>query len=350
MTFPFNLYLCAFLAALGTSALSFPFWRWWCLRTGHVDDPGHRKIHSSAMPLAGGLTVMTGFFLPIFIGAAALHLSGSLIDANQRELIEYGLLRRRGELAAILFGALGMVALGWLDDRYELNPLLKFGGQFVLAFLVARSGIRITVFVPVPALNYALTILWILTLTNALNFLDNMNGLCSGLGVIAAWACAWCAAIQGQYLVALIAFLICGGLLGFLPFNFPNAKAFLGDAGSHLVGFLIAILAVLPNFYSREAPHPLAVLVPLIIVAVPLFDLVSVVIIRWRSGKPFWIGDTNHISHRLVRKGYSRSHAVLLILLLHALTAFVAVQLLSRGLRSPQPPSQPETAYAVVKP
>ena len=346
MTFPFNLYLLGFLSAALASALCFPFWRWWCVKTGHVDDPGHRKIHSRAVPLAGGLTVMTGFFLPILGGALILFFSESVVNSTQRDLLEYGLLRRGGQLGAILLGALGMVLLGWLDDRYELGPLPKFGGQLLFAFLVAYSGIRITIFIPSGPVNYALTILWILTLTNALNFLDNMNGLCSGLGFIAAWACAWCAAIQGQYLVALMAFLICGALLGFLPFNFPVARAFLGDAGSHLVGFLIAVLAILPNFYSRQAPHPFAVLAPLLILAVPLFDLVSVVLIRWKNGQPFWIGDNNHISHRLVKRGYSRSHAVLLILLFHALAAYVAVQLLSRGVRR----VEPLTAYALSIP
>jgi UDP-GlcNAc:undecaprenyl-phosphate GlcNAc-1-phosphate transferase len=328
MTFPFNVYLGAFAVAAFVSLATFPLWRRWCLRTGHIDDPGHRKIHSTPVPLAGGLTVMTGFFLPILAGVVFLSLSG-WVDPGLRELLSYGLARRGGELAAILFGAVGMVLLGWLDDRYELSPLPKFGGQFALAFFVAFSGIRITLFIPSELINYALTILWILTLTNALNFLDNMNGLCSGLGVIAAWACAWCAALQGQYLVALLGFLICGALLGFLPFNFPKARAFLGDAGSHLVGFLVAVLAILPNYYSREAPRPLAVLAPLVIFAVPLFDLVSVVAIRWRNRQPFWVGDTNHISHRLTRRGYSRSHAVLLILLLHAAAAFVAVQMLA---------------------
>jgi len=226
-----------------------------------------------------------------------------------------------------------MVLLGWLDDRYELSPLPKFGGQVIFAFLVAWSGIRITLFIPSEPVNYLVTILWILTITNALNFLDNMNGLCTGLGIIAAWACAWSAAIHGQYLVSLLGFLICGALLGFFPFNFPNAKAFLGDAGSHLVGFLVAVLAILPNFYSRRAPHPLAVLAPLLILALPLYDLLSVMIIRWKLNKPVWVGDTNHISHRLVRRGYTRSHAVLLLLLVHSAAAALAVHLLSRGVQ-----------------
>jgi UDP-GlcNAc:undecaprenyl-phosphate/decaprenyl-phosphate GlcNAc-1-phosphate transferase len=334
MTFPFNIYFAAFWAAAVTSALCFPLWKWWCESSGHLDDPGHRKIHAKAVPLAGGLTVMTGFFLPMLLGAAALYFWKSpTLDSTLRDLLQYGLSRRGVQVGAILLGAFGMVLVGWLDDRYELTPLPKFGGQVLCALLVAWSGVRITLFIHSETVNYLLTVLWILSITNSLNFLDNMNGLCTGLGFIAAWACSWAAAIHGQYLVSLLAFLISGALLGFFPFNFPNAKAFLGDAGSHLVGFLISILAILPNFYSRKTPHPLAVLAPLLILAVPLFDLVSVTIIRWRLGKPFWIGDNNHISHRLVCRGYTRSHAVLLILLVHTLCAAVAVHLLSRGVQ-----------------
>jgi UDP-GlcNAc:undecaprenyl-phosphate GlcNAc-1-phosphate transferase len=331
MTFPFNVYSVAFFAALISSAISFSFWRKWCLRTGHVDDPGHRKIHSAATPLAGGLTVMTGFFLPVILGAAGiLFWKSGEAQALARELFQYGLSRRGTQLIAVLVGAFGMVALGWWDDKHELKPLPKFTGQVLIALLVAWSGIRITIFIPSELVAYVLTVLWILALTNALNFLDNMNGLCTGLGFIAAWSCAWAAAIQGQYLVATLAFLICGALLGFLPFNFPNAKAFLGDAGSHLVGFLVAVIAILPNFYSEETPHRLAVLSPLIILAVPIYDLVGVVLIRWRKGQPFYVGDTNHISHRLTRRGFSRRQAVLILLLVHALLSAVAVVLLPR--------------------
>jgi UDP-GlcNAc:undecaprenyl-phosphate GlcNAc-1-phosphate transferase len=180
--------------------------------------------------------------------------------------------------------------------------------------------VRITLFVPSLVFSYAITVLWILTLTNAFNFLDNMNGLCGGLGAIAAAWFATAAMRQGQYLVALLALLVCGALLGFLPFNFPRASVFLGDAGSHLVGYLMAVLAVLPHFYSTKHPSPLAVLSPLAILAVPLLDLASVVVIRWRHGKPFWIGDNNHLSHRLVRRGCSRANAVAVLWLAGALS------------------------------
>jgi UDP-GlcNAc:undecaprenyl-phosphate GlcNAc-1-phosphate transferase len=132
------------------------------------------------------------------------------------------------------------------------------------------------------------------------------------------------AAIGGQYLVALLAFLAFGALVGFLPYNYPKATAFLGDAGSHLVGFLLAVLAILPHFYSTEHPVRLAVLNPLLILAVPLLDLAWVVIIRWRLGRPFYVGDNNHLSHRLVRRGLSEPRAVLLIWLLATLAAAAA--------------------------
>ena len=316
MGFPFNYYGMAFFAALVCSAGVFPLWRRWCLATGQVDAPGHRKIHDRPVPLAGGLTVMTGFFLPLLLGYLwAGHLApetGSVVP------VEYGFSRRAVQILAILGGALAMVTLGWVDDRHELGPGVKFGGQLLIAVAVAWSGIRITLFVESGWFSYAVTILWILALTNAFNFMDNMNGLCTGLGFISAWACAWSAATQGQYLVALLGFTICGALAGFLPFNFPRAAAFLGDAGSHLVGFLVAILAILPNFYSEQSPNALAVLSPLLIVGVPLVDLVWVVAWRTMMGKPFYVGDTNHLSHRLVRRGYSKSTAVLILWLFGA--------------------------------
>jgi UDP-GlcNAc:undecaprenyl-phosphate GlcNAc-1-phosphate transferase len=126
------------------------------------------------------------------------------------------------------------------------------------------------------------------------------------------------AASGGQYLVATIAFLIAGALIGFLPFNFPKAKAFLGDSGSHLVGYLLAVLGILPHFFTPHQPRKFAVLTPLLVLGIPLADLVWVVLLRTSRGKPFYIGDNNHLSHRLVRSGLSQTRAVLVIWLLAA--------------------------------
>src|SRR5260370_42183875 len=118
--------------------------------------------------------------------------------------------------------------------------------------MVAASGVRITLFVPSVVFSYAIPIPWMLTVINAFNFMDNMNGLCAGLGAIGAWYFAVIAAADVQYLVALIAFQSFSALLGFLPYNFPRARAFLGDAGSHLVGYLLAVLAVRAHFYTAR--------------------------------------------------------------------------------------------------
>ena len=176
-------------------------------------------------------------------------------------------------------------------------------------------------------LSYGVTVLWILTVISAVNILDNMNGLCAGLGAIGAAAFAAIAAGQGQYLVASLALLAAGALAGFLPYNYPKASAFLGDSGSHLTGFLLAVLAILPHFYTAQNPRPLAVLAPLLVLAVPLGDLVCVMWIRWRAGKPVWEGDTNHLSHRLVRRGLGKPQAVAVIWALHTAAAAAAVWL-----------------------
>ena len=331
MKFPLNVYLPACAAAFLVSLASLPLWRRFCVRAGLIDDPGHRKIHATPIPLAGGFAVLSGILVPLVAGALAVAGvapgGGSLGEFFAR----HGLVpaHRLVEMAAIAFGAAGMLALGALDDKFELRPASKFAGQFLIALLTAAAGVRITLFVHNLFFSYALTILSILTVINAFNFMDNMNGLCAGLGAIGAAAFAAIAILDHQYLVALTALLVSGALLGFLPHNFPRARAFLGDAGSHLTGYLLAVMAILPHFYSRAHPHPWAVLAPLLILAVPLGDLVCVVLIRWRLGQPFYVGDNNHLSHRLVKRGLSRRDAVLLIWLLALLAAaaglFVAV-------------------------
>jgi UDP-GlcNAc:undecaprenyl-phosphate GlcNAc-1-phosphate transferase len=329
MEFPFNVYGLAFSGAWACTWLTLPLWRAWANHIGLVDDPGHRKIHAAPVPLAGGLAVYAGMVLPLLWGVIALQADFGF--AREATVLSHGFSRRAMQLGALMIGALGMVILGWLDDKYELAPALKFAGQCGVALLVSATGVRITLFVPNLLFSYAITVLWILTVTNAFNFMDNMNGLCAGLGAIAAFFFGLSAAIHGQYLVTLIALLMCGALLGFLPYNFPRASVFLGDAGSHLVGYMMAVLAILPHFYSQSNPRPWGVLSPLIVLGVPLADLAWVVVLRWRLGKPFYVGDNNHWSHRLVRRGWSRAGAVLIIWLVAILCGGLALAIQGQG-------------------
>jgi UDP-GlcNAc:undecaprenyl-phosphate/decaprenyl-phosphate GlcNAc-1-phosphate transferase len=328
LNFPFNVYLAAFFAALVTSYIALPMCRAWCVRIGLVDDPGHRKIHHTPIPLAGGLAVLIGLLVPLAIAMLLLKFN-FLGDATAAPLL-HGLGKRAWQLAAIAFGAVGMTVIGLLDDKHELRPVQKFAGQLLIAFIVAWAGVRITLFIPNLVFSYCVTILWLLTIINAFNFMDNMNGLCSGLGAIGAGLFALIAAFHGQYLVTITSLLMCGSLLGFLPHNFPKARAFLGDSGSHLVGYMLAVLAILPHFINRDQPNRLAVISPLLVLAVPLGDLAWVVLIRWRKGQPFYVGDTNHLSHRLVRAGLTQITAVMLIWLIALVIGASALVLAAR--------------------
>ncbi|MBI5686070.1 MAG: undecaprenyl/decaprenyl-phosphate alpha-N-acetylglucosaminyl 1-phosphate transferase [Verrucomicrobia bacterium] len=299
------------IAAVAALALT-PLARIVSRRFGFLDDPGHRKIHAEPMPLLGGVAV----FAAVVVGVLA---------AGPAVVVEDG-----RHLAGILGGAALALALGLVDDRRDLKAGPKLAGQFLIALVAVAGGLRVTLFIPVPAIQWLLTVLWLVTVMNALNFMDNMDGLCPGVGAICALIFGGIAMAHDQLLAATLAAATAGGLLGFLPWNFPRAKIFLGDGGSHLTGFLLGALALLPSYYQHRDPSPtlLPVLIPLIVLALPLFDLVAVMWQRWRRGAPVYIGDTSHISHRFVRLGLSPVAAVMVLYSLTLVLGFGAVVLL----------------------
>lgn len=323
INFPELIYVVTFIAGVISTVIVTPFWIHICNRLDWTDKPGPRKIHNVPIPRAGGLAILTG--ISISLGVAYLIIKSQLwVDSKSFIPISYGIEKRTPELIYILIGALGMSLVGWLDDQVNLKPFQKLLGQFFVATLLATSGIKITLFIPVPVFTYLLTVLWIVTVTNAMNLIDNMNGLCSGLMFIASFYIATYGAANSQYLTGAFGFLIAGAFLGFLPYNFPIAKAFLGDAGSHLAGFLIAILTILPEFYTSSNSSHFKVCLPLLFVAIPLLDMLRVIYVRWKIGHPIFQGDTRHISHLLVEIGLRPTTAVILIWLVSAIIGAIA--------------------------
>lgn len=299
------------IAAAAALALT-PLARAASRRLGFLDEPGQRKIHAEPVALLGGVAVFVAVVLGILAaGPAAL-------GQDSRHVV------------GVLVGGTMALVLGLVDDRLDLKAAPKLAGQVVIALVAVACGLRVTLFIPVPALQWVLTVLWLVAVMNALNFMDNMDGLCSGVGAICALIFGGIALAHGQPLAGTVAAAMAGALLGFLPWNFPRAKIFLGDSGSHLVGFLLGALALLPHYYLLRDPSPtfLPVLIPLIVLALPLFDLVAVMWQRWRQGVPVYIGDTNHISHRFVRLGLSPVAAVMVLYLLTTVLGFGAVVLL----------------------
>jgi UDP-GlcNAc:undecaprenyl-phosphate GlcNAc-1-phosphate transferase len=273
------LYGAAFLVPLAVTLVLTPLAAAIARRLGVLDRPGERKVHVEATPYLGGLAVALG-----------LVVAGVLIGSTARQ-------------AAVIAGCMVVVFLvGLVDDLRGLGPFTRLAAEAGVAVVLWIEGIRAGLF-GVPALDLALTIVWIVAITNALNLLDNMDGLASGVTAIASLAYFAIAASEGDYLVAAMGAALAGVSVGFLRHNFPPARIFLGDAGSLLLGFALAVLSLMLDLdVTNDA---LRIGVQVLILGVPAFDTTLVVVSRIRGGRPVLVGGKDHSSHRLAAFGLS---------------------------------------------
>jgi UDP-GlcNAc:undecaprenyl-phosphate GlcNAc-1-phosphate transferase len=300
--------LLIFLTALTFSILAVPVARRVALRVGVVDTPGARKLHVAPVPLLGGAAIYLGFVL-------ALVFLGNLFYVRQ--------------LVGILLGATLVSFFGLVDDRWGMHAYLKLGGQLLAGAVLILGGTSVQLFAA-PWANWALTLLWVVGITNALNLLDNMDGLSAGVTTVAAAFFLLLAALSGQYLVAALAAALIGACIGFLRYNFNPATIFMGDAGSLFLGFLLAALAIKLRFPSN-VPW-VTWLVPVCVLGVPIFDTTLVTVSRLRRGhNPLTTPGKDHLSHRLVALGLTRREAVLVCYLLSGVCGMVAVYVAQAG-------------------
>lgn len=323
-----------YLATAATAAVLSTCLTFLCRRAGRhfgfVDQPFREahKRHRQPIPVFGGVGMYLAWVGTVGLGLFGMHYLRTLMGAGVVRFLS-GVPHVLPELAIISVGGGALVLLGLIDDRWSLPAGVKFAGQFLVAGSVALSGVRVTLFWQVPLVTWAITTLWILTLINAINFFDNMDGLAAGTVLIAAVLFGFVAAIRGQHFVAVLAAATAGSTLGFLVYNRPPASIFMGDAGSHFLGYLLAVLGALTTFYAPgEAPTPAPILIPLFVLGLPLFDLVAVVVMRLHYRKPVYVGDHTHISHRFEKMGLSRARAVLMVHLLTFTIGAGAVTLL----------------------
>jgi UDP-GlcNAc:undecaprenyl-phosphate GlcNAc-1-phosphate transferase len=282
-----------------------------------VDRPEGYRAHNVPTPLLGGLAVAAATAVAVVwtLPADSAGTAG---------------------LWALLAGALVVLVAGVLDDVRRLSPRHKLAWQIAATtgagLCLALLGVRLDFYLQwPPAPIIALTVLWIVAITNAMNFLDNMNGLCAGLGALAAAALATINLRTEEGAVAVVAAGLCGACLGFLPYNWPRARVFLGDTGAMFIGFTLAALSVM-GVYTRGAANPtLAVYSPLLVLAVPMLDMILVTLLRRRAGHPPWLGDRRHISHRLVRRGMRPATAVATLWMAAAASGLGAVLLPAVG-------------------
>ena len=220
------------------------------------------------------------------------------------------------QFIGFIVSAAMMFILGLVDDirGVGFSYKWKFAVQTVAAAIVVASGIHVD-FLPHPLLDMAVTMLWIIGITNSFNLLDNMDGLSSGVATIVSLILAALTIRQGQYFSALIFLILAGSTLGFLRYNFNPSKIFMGDAGSLFLGFMIATLTVSNSYVTPQSVSQLPVIVPILVLGVPLFDTFSVMMIRWQENRPLFVGDTCHFSHRLIKLGMSVRQTVIFIYL-----------------------------------
>ena len=313
--------------------------RRWAEQWGLLDQPNHRKVHVTPTPLGGGIAIWAGVVVVLLLGVLVVQLSQwpavySLIPDFARQHLD-GIRHRTPDLLVLLSGATVLMLLGLADDRLGLDWKLRLGVQFVVAgVIVVRQGWTLTAFIPAPALTTALSVLWIAALINAFNMLDNMDGLSAGVAAIASSMLAVFllfpasgATDPPQLFVAGFLLVLVGGLCGFLLHNRPPARLFMGDAGSYFVGFCVGAATLMATYTGYNSHDQHAILAPLCVMAVPFYDMLSVMWIRFRQGRSVFEADKCHFSHRLVDLGMTKGQAVLTIYLTTATCGLAALLL-----------------------
>lgn len=317
------------------------FMRWLGPRVGLIDQPNQRKVHTTPIPLGGGVGIWIGVVGVFALGQIALVLIQqnaswqSLVPEFARPHLA-GVELQLPKLWILLAAGTVLMLLGLADDRWGLPWQLRMGVQFGVAAACVYwvPNLHLTAFVDLPWFTGLLSVMWIVALINSFNMLDNMDGLSAGIATIAASFLATVMLIAPdpetrgpQLFVAGLLLVLVGSLVGFLFHNRPPAKIFMGDAGSYFVGFNIAVATLLASYTSYQSDTRHAILAPLLVMAVPLYDLVTVIAIRIRAGRSIFSADKNHFSHRLVELGLTKPQAVLTVYLTTATCGLAAVLL-----------------------
>jgi UDP-GlcNAc:undecaprenyl-phosphate/decaprenyl-phosphate GlcNAc-1-phosphate transferase len=265
-------------------------------RAGALDYPGAQKVHAEPIPTLGGLGLVAAVLGTLW----GLQLTGLGIGTSHA--------------IGLTLAALPVVAVGAWDDLRAVGIPTKLAVHFVAGLILYASGLRVIELtnpfgttIPLGSLGLVVTVLWVATVINALNLIDGLDGLAPGVGAIAALSLCAVGLLKGERDVAVVALVLAGGLAGFLPYNFPKARIFLGDAGSTFIGLVLATVALLEN---RKATAAMTLLLPLVALAFPVLDTLFAVVRRTARGRNPLRRDMGHLHHRLLRLGLSPQRAV----------------------------------------
>ncbi len=299
--------------AAGISCAATPMAKLLARKVGAIDVPkDERRMHHIPIPRMGGMAIFLGFFI---------------------SFLTFGDIPP--EIRGILFGAICIVILGVLDDIITLPALPKFCVQIIAAVIVVMSGCRIEHFMgfSLPTwLSYPVSVIWIVAITNAVNFIDGLDGLAAGVSAISAGTMLVVALMlvpdPNAMISAVLLAAIVGACIGFIPYNFNPATIFMGDTGSTFLGFMLASISIFGLFKTYAV---ISFAVPFLVLGLPIFDICFAVIRRLAKGQSPMHADRGHVHHRLIDMGFSQKQAVAISYLLSALLGLSAVVLTDRG-------------------
>ncbi len=286
-----------FAASLGLT----PITRQIAMRLGVTAAPNKRNIHASHMPLMGGAAIYVAFVISVLMFTPPAYLV---------------------ELGAIVVGSTLLAWIGYLDDRKDLSPRVRLVVMTAAALVVTFAGIQIRLF-GIPLIDIPLTLFWIVAIINAVNWIDNMDGLAAGTSAITSGFFLFISVTQGQILVSMLAAAIFGSAVGFLTYNFNPSSTFMGDMGAYTLGFVLAILAIKLQFESQ--PLGVTWMIPIFVLALPVIDINLAIFTRVLEGRSPMQAGKDHISHRVMSMGFSQRQTLLILYSFSILFGIIAV-------------------------
>lgn len=300
-------YVVPFIIALVVSYILTPGVKKVAIKVGAVDRPNARKVHTHVIPRLGGLAIYIGFMAAVLFCVPLHH-----------------------ELIGMLLGCTAIVAIGIWDDICNIPARVKLVGQIAAACIPVAFGIQIEwltnpfgdILVLPEVIAIPVTIFWIIGFTNTVNLIDGLDGLAAGVAFIASISMFLLAVNLNQFLPALIIVSMAGAALGFLQYNFNPAKIFMGDTGSMLLGYTLAVSAVLGLVKTAAT---VALVVPIIALGLPILDTTFAIIRRRMSGVPIFQPDKGHLHHRLLALGMTQKQAVLIMYFVSMILGIVAL-------------------------
>ncbi|HUX14559.1 MAG TPA: MraY family glycosyltransferase [Spirochaetia bacterium] len=292
------LYFIAFIAASVVTLLLIPGILALAHRNQWYDKVDERKVHNTDTPRLGGVGMFASFLI---VGAIASIAAGTVLGTNTDS-------ESYGGLIAVGLGVVLIHAVGLVDDFTNIRALVKLVGQILAAVVVTLGGLSLHqiglpgfgIYLNFGIFAYPVTVVWIISLSNALNLVDGLDGYAGGIAGNAALFYGVVATVQGNHIQALLSFILAGAILGFLVFNFPPARIFMGDSGSLFLGFALAVIPLVPG---DDGQRTMSLLVPISVLMIPILDTIYAIVRRQRQGRPFYSPDREHLHHKLLDLG-----------------------------------------------